>query len=140
MFRLTTYVPIYELTYILLSFLAFQIAKYLLYINDRIVNVCKYIYIYLTYLSAPMSIPLRCSTEPKSILKFQTQTYINHVSRKKGFDEPILWVVFKRDYHKIHSFLCINCQTTPVLREKRSLNLFVEVTLRRNSFPEVYLS
>lgn len=27
-------------------FLAFQIAKYLLYINDRIVNVCKYIYIY----------------------------------------------------------------------------------------------
>lgn len=45
MFRLTTYVPIYELTYILLSFLAFQIAKYLLYINDRIVNVCKYIYI-----------------------------------------------------------------------------------------------
>lgn len=121
-------------------FLAFQIAKYLLYINDRIVNVCKYIYIYLTYLSAPMSIPLRCSTEPKSILKFQTQTHINHVSRKKGFDEPILWVVFKRDYHKIHSFLCINCQTTPVLWEKRSLNLFVEVTLRRNSFPEVYLS
>lgn len=98
------------------------------------------IYIYLTYLSAPMSIPLRCSTEPKSILKFQYQTHINHVSRKKGFDEPILWVVFKRDYHKIHSFLCINCQTTPVLREKRSLNLFVEVTLRRNSFPEVYLS
>lgn len=47
MFRLTTYVPIYELTYILLSFLAFQIAKYLLYINDRIVNVCKYIYIYI---------------------------------------------------------------------------------------------
>lgn len=140
MFRLTTYVPIYELTYILLSFLAFQIAKYLLYINDRIVNVCKYIYIYLTYLSAPMSIPLRCSTEPKSILKFQNQAYINHVSRKKGFDEPILWAVFKRDYHKIHSFLCINCQTTPVLREKRSLNLFVEVTLRRNSFPEVYLS
>lgn len=45
MFRLTTYVPIYELTYILLSFLAFQIAKYLLYINDRIFNVCKYIYI-----------------------------------------------------------------------------------------------
>lgn len=88
MFRLTTYVPIYELTYILLSFLAFQIAKYLLYINDRIVNVCKYIYIYLTYLSAPMSIPLRCSTEPKSILKFQNQTHINHVSRKKGFDEP----------------------------------------------------
>lgn len=85
MFRLTTYVPIYELTYILLSFLAFQIAKYLLYINDRIVNVCKYIYIYiyLTYLSAPMSIPLRCSTEPKSILKFQKQTHINHVSRKK---------------------------------------------------------
>lgn len=121
-------------------FLAFQIAKYLLYINDRIVNVCKYIYIYLTYLSAPMSIPLRCSTEPKSILKFQNQTHINHVSRKKGFDEPILSVVFKRDYHKIHSFLCINCQTTPVLREKRSLNLFVEVTLRRNSFPEVYLS
>lgn len=121
-------------------FLAFQIAKYLLYINDRIVNVCKYIYIYLTYLSAPMSIPLRCSTEPKSILKFQYQTHINHVSRKKGFDEPILWVVFKRDYHKIHSFLCINCQTTPVLWEKRSLNLFVEVTLRRNSFPEVYLS
>lgn len=121
-------------------FLAFQIAKYLLYINDRIVNVCKYIYIYLTYLSAPMSIPLRCSTEPKSILKFQNQAYINHVSRKKGFDEPILWVVFKRDYHKIHSFLCINCQTTPVLWEKRSLNLFVEVTLRRNSFPEVYLS
>lgn len=140
MFRLTTFVPIYELTYILLSFLAFQIAKYLLYINDRIVNVCKYIYIYLTYLSAPMSIPLRCSTEPKSILKFQNQTHINHVSRKKGFDEPILSVVFKRDYHKIHSFLCINCQTTPVLREKRSLNLFVEVTLRRNSFPEVYLS
>lgn len=128
------------MTYILLSFLAFQIAKYLLYINDRIVNVCKYIYIYLTYLSAPMSIPLRCSTEPKSILKFQNQAYINHVSRKKGFDEPILWVVFKRDYHKIHSFLCINCQTTPVLWEKRSLNLFVEVTLRRNSFPEVYLS
>lgn len=140
MFRLTTYVPIYELTYILLSFLAFQIAKYLLYINDRIVNVCMYIYIYLTYLSAPMSIPLRCSTEPKSILKFQNQAYINHVSRKKGFDEPILWVVFKRDYHKIHSFLCINCQTTPVLWGKRSLNLFVEVTLRRNSFPEVYLS
>lgn len=83
MFRLTTYVPIYELTYILLSFLAFQIAKYLLYINDRIVNVCKYIYIYFTYLSAPMSIPLRCSTEPKSILKFQNQAYINHVSRKK---------------------------------------------------------
>lgn len=47
MFRLTTYVPIYELTYILLSFLAFQIAKYLLYINDRIVNVCMYLYIYI---------------------------------------------------------------------------------------------
>lgn len=46
MFRLTTYVPIYEMTYILLSFLAFQIAKYLLYINDRIVNVCMYLYIY----------------------------------------------------------------------------------------------
>lgn len=83
MFRLTTYVPIYELTYILLSFLAFQIAKYLLYINDRIVNVCKYIYIYLTYLSAPMSIPLRCSTEPKSILKLKPNVYQSRIQKKR---------------------------------------------------------
>lgn len=83
MLRLTTYVPIYELTYILLSFLAFQIAKYLLYINDRIVNVFKYIYIYLTYLSAPMSIPLRCSTEPKSILKLKPNVYQSRIQKKK---------------------------------------------------------
>lgn len=85
MFRLTTFVPIYELTYILLSFLAFQIAKYLLYINDRIVNVFKYIYIYryLTYLSAPMSIPLRCSTEPKSILKLKPNVYQSRIQKKR---------------------------------------------------------
>lgn len=120
MFRLTTYVPIYELTYILLSFLAFQIAKYLLYINDRIVNVCQYIYIYI------LNLPFCTNVYSTSLLN-GTKKYIEipipnaYQSRiqKKGFDEPILWVVFKRDYHKIHSFLCINCQTTPVLREKK---------------------
>lgn len=140
MFRLTTYVPIYELTYILLSFLAFQIAKYLLYINDRIVNVCKYIYILnLPFCTNVYSTSLLNGTK-KYIEISKPNAYQSRIQKKKGFDEPILWVVFKRDYHKIHSFLCINCQTTPVLREKRSLNLFVEVTLRRNSFPEVYLS
>lgn len=140
MFRLTTYAPIYELTYILLSFLAFQIAKYLLYINDRIVNVCKYIYILnLPFCTNVYSTSLLNGTK-KYIEIPKPSVYQSRIQKKKGFDEPILWVVFKRDYHKIHSFLCINCQTTPVLREKRSLNLFVEVTLRRNSFPEVYLS
>lgn len=139
MFRLTTYERICKLTYIFNDFLAFQYLN-TFYVNARIVNVwmynvCAYI---ITYLSAPVSIPLRCSKKIKSILQFQNQTYIDHLSRKK---DPMNQLIFpKGDYHKIHSFLCINCQTTQVLREKRSLNLFVEVTLRRNSFPEVYLS
>lgn len=141
MFRLTTYVPIYELTYILLSFLAFQIAKYLLYINDRIVNVCKYIYIYLTYLSAPMSIPLRCSTEPKSILKFQNQAYINHVSRKKKDSmNQYFGLSSKEIITRFTVFFVLIVKQRRYFGKKRSLNLFVEVTLRRNSFPEVYLS
>lgn len=117
-------------------FLAFQIAKYLLYINDRIVNVCKYIYIYTlpTFLHQCL-FHFVAQRNQKVYWNSKTKRISITYPEKKGFDEPILWVVFKRDYHKIHSFLCINCQTTPVLWEKRSLNLFVEVTLRRNFVP-----
>lgn len=121
-------------------FVAFQIAKYLLYINDRIVNVCKYIYIYLTYLSAPMSIPLRCSTEPKSILKFQDQTHINHVSRKKDSMNQYFGLSSKEIITRFTVFFVLIVKQRRYFGKKRSLNLFVEVTLRRNSFPEVYLS
>lgn len=136
MFRLTTYVPIYELTYILLSFLAFQIAKYLLYINDRIVNV----YIYLTYLSAPMSIPLRCSTEPKSILKLKPNVYQSRIQKKKDSMNQYFRLSSKEIITRFTVFFVLIVKQRRYFGKKRSLNLFVEVTLRRNSFPEVYLS
>lgn len=98
------------------------------------------IYIYLTYLSAPMSIPLRCSTEPKSILKFQDQTHINHVSRKKDSMNQYFGLSSKEIITRFTVFFVLIVKQRRYFGKKRSLNLFVEVTLRRNSFPEVYLS
>lgn len=80
--------------------------------------VCIYIYILnLPFCTNVYSTSLLNGT--KKYIEIETKRISITYPEKKGFDEPILWVVFKRDYHKIHSFLCINCQTTPVLREKK---------------------
>lgn len=87
------------------------------------IGLSTYVCIYIYILNLPF-----CTNVYSTSLLNGTKKYIeipipnayqSRIQKKKGFDEPILWVVFKRDYHKIHSFLCINCQTTPVLREKK---------------------
>lgn len=99
------------------------------------------IYIYLTYLSAPMSIPLRCSTEPKSILKFQNQAYISITyPEKKDSMNQYFGLSSKEIITRFTVFFVLIVKQRRYFGKKRSLNLFVEVTLRRNSFPEVYLS
>lgn len=139
MFRLTTYVPIYELTYILLSFLAFQIAKYLLYINDRIVNVCKYIYI--------LNLPFCTNVYSTSLLN-GTKKYIeipipnayqSRIQKKKDSMNQYFGLSSKEIITRFTVFFVLIVKQRRYFGKKRSLNLFVEVTLRRNSFPEVYL-
>lgn len=138
MFRLTTYVPIYELTYILLSFLAFQIAKYLLYINDRIVNVCMYIYIptflhqCLFHFVAQRNQKVYWNSKPKRI----SITY----PEKKDSMNQYFRLSSKEIITRFTVFFVLIVKQRRYFGKKRSLNLFVEVTLRRNSFPEVYLS
>lgn len=142
MFRLTTYVPIYELTYILLSFLAFQIAKYLLYINDRFVNVCKYIYIYI------LNLPFCTNVYSTSLLN-GTKKYIeipipnayqSRIQKKKDSMNQYFRLSSKEIITRFTVFFVLIVKQRRYFGKKRSLNLFVEVTLRRNSFPEVYLS
>lgn len=140
MFRLTTYVPIYELTYILLSFLAFQIAKYLLYINDRIVNVCKYIYILnLPFCTNVYSTSLLNGTK-KYIEIPKPSVYQSRIQKKKDSMNQYFGLSSKEIITRFTVFFVLIVKQRRYFGKKRSLNLFVEVTLRRNSFPEVYLS
>lgn len=140
MFRLTTYVPIYELTYILLSFLAFQIAKYLLYINDRIVNVCKYIYILnLPFCTNVYSTSLLNGTK-KYIEISKPNAYQSRIQKKKDSMNQYFGLSSKEIITRFTVFFVLIVKQRRYFGKKRSLNLFVEVTLRRNSFPEVYLS
>lgn len=142
MFRLTTYERIYELTYILLSFLAFQIAKYLLYINDRIVNVCMYLYIYI------LNLPFCTNVYSTSLLN-GTKKYIeipipnayqSRIQKKKDSMNQYFGLSSKEIITRFTVFFVLIVKQRRYFGKKRSLNLFVEVTLRRNSFPEVYLS
>lgn len=140
MFRLTTFVPIYELTYILLSFLAFQIAKYLLYINDRIVNVCKYIYILnLPFCTNVYSTSLLNGTK-KYIEIPKPSVYQSRIQKKKDSMNQYFGLSSKEIITRFTVFFVLIVKQRRYFGEKRSLNLFVEVTLRRNSFPEVYSS
>lgn len=140
MFRLTTYVPIYELTYILLSFLAFQIAKYLLYINDRIVNVCKYIYILnLPFCTNVYSTSLLNGTK-KYIEIPEPNAYQSRIQKKKDSMNQYFGLSSKEIITRFSVFFVLIVKQRRYFGKKRSLHLFVEVTLRRNSFPEVYLS
>lgn len=45
----------------------------------------------------------------KKYIEIEIKCILIMYLEKKGFDELIFWVVFKRDYYKIYSFFCINC-------------------------------
>lgn len=121
-------------------FLAFQIAKYLLYINDRIVNVCKYIYI--------LNLPFCTNVYSTSLLN-GTKKYIeipipnayqSRIQKKKDSMNQYFGLSSKEIITRFTVFFVLIVKQRRYFGKKRSLNLFVEVTLRRNSFPEVYLS
>lgn len=121
-------------------FLAFQIAKYLLYINDRIVNVCKYIYIlYLPFCTNVYSTSLLNGTK-KYIEIPIPNAYQSRIQKKKDSMNQYFGLSSKEIITRFTVFFVLIVKQRRYFGEKRSLNLFVEVTLRRNSFPEVYLS
>lgn len=123
-------------------FLAFQIAKYLLYINDRIVNVCMYLYIYI------LNLPFCTNVYSTSLLN-GTKKYIeipipnayqSRIQKKKDSMNQYFGLSSKEIITRFTVFFVLIVKQRRYFGKKRSLNLFVEVTLRRNSFPEVYLS
>lgn len=121
-------------------FLAFQIAKYLLYINDRIVNVCKYIYILnLPFCTNVYSTSLLNGTK-KYIEIPNPNAYQSRIQKKKDSMNQYFGLSSKEIITRFTVFFVLIVKQRRYFGKKRSLNLFVEVTLRRNSFPEVYLS
>lgn len=121
-------------------FVAFQIAKYLLYINDRIVNVCKYIYILnLPFCTNVYSTSLLNGTK-KYIEIPNPNAYQSRIQKKKDSMNQYFGLSSKEIITRFTVFFVLIVKQRRYFGKKRSLNLFVEVTLRRNSFPEVYLS
>lgn len=98
------------------------------------------IYIYLTYLSAPMSIPTSLLNGTKKYIEIpEPNAYQSRIQKKKDSMNQYFGLSSKEIITRFTVFFVLIVKQRRYFGKKRSLNLFVEVTLRRNSFPEVYL-